>query len=239
MSDGVEREYRGRRVVPAVYVSLVGVAVIVAIGVLNATTLSGQKASDVMVPALWLFLGIRVVLEQWWERAFVTADGITVRGPLRTRTWAWTEIYGVQVENRGWGSWGSPHWPAYLYRTDGRRVRLPHFDELQLDDPIAEATDLGATAVRLGLTSFETRPEVEERIRREARRRTAWQRALGAGLVVVVALFVRDFWMIFTDRPTLSFLLLLGIPLLCIPVFFLVLDRLGEVLAARRSPGEA
>ncbi|MFI6338313.1 PH domain-containing protein [Streptomyces sp. NPDC050535] len=236
MNDGVEREYRGRRVVPMVYVSLVGLAVMVAIGVLKATTLSGLKASDVMVPALWLFLGVRVVLEQWRARTFVTADGITVRGPLRTRTWAWTEIYGIRVEDR---RRGSPRWPAYLYGTDGRRVRLPHFDELQLGDPIAEAADLCATAVRLGLTSLETRPEVEERIRREARRRTAWQRASGAGVVVVVALLVRDFWMIFTDRPTLSFLLLLGIPLLCIPVFFLLLDRLGETLAARRSPSRA
>ncbi|MFF1682106.1 PH domain-containing protein [Streptomyces sp. NPDC058256] len=236
MSDGIEREYRGRRVVPTVYVSLVAVAVIVAIGVLNATTLSGLKASGTMVPALWLFVGVRVALEQWRVRTFVTADGITVRGPLRTRTWAWTEIYGIRVENR---RWGSPRWPAYLYRTDGRRVRLPHFDELQLGDPIAEVADLCATAVRLGLTSLETRPEVEERIRREARRRTAWQRAAGASVIVVVALFVRDFWMIFTDRPTLSFLLLLGIPLLCLPVFFLLLDRLGETLAARRSPGHA
>ncbi|MFJ2831283.1 PH domain-containing protein [Streptomyces sp. NPDC087263] len=236
MNDGIEREYRGRRVVPAAYVSLVAVAVIVAIGVLNATTLSGQKASGVMVPALWLSVGVRVVLEQWRARTFVTADGITVRGPLRTRTWAWTEIYGIRVENRGWGS---PHWPAYLYRTDGRRVRLPHLDELQLGDPIAEVAGLGATAVGLGLTSLETRPEVEERIGREARRRTAWQRALGASLVVVVALFVRDFWMIFTDRPTLSILLFVGIPLLCVPVFFLLLDRLGEALAARRSPGHA
>ncbi|WP_405907972.1 PH domain-containing protein [Streptomyces sp. NBC_00828] len=236
MNDGIEREYRGRRVVPTVYLSLVAVAVIVAIGVLNATTLSGLKASDVTFPALWLFGGVRVALEQWRERTFVTADGVTVRGPLRTRTWAWTEIYGIRVEN---SRRGSPRWPAYLYRTDGRRVRLPHLDELQLDDPIAEAADLCATAVRLGLTSLETRPEVEERIRREARRRTAWQRASGASVVVVVALFVRDFWMIFTDGPTLSFLLLLGIPLLCLPVFFLLLDRLGETLAARRSPGHA
>ncbi|MFD4529516.1 PH domain-containing protein [Streptomyces sp. NPDC058470] len=236
MSDGIEREYRGRRVVPTVYVSLVAVAVVAAIGVLNATTLSGQKASDVMFPALWLFGGARVALDQWRARTFVTADRVTARGPLRTRTWAWTEIYGIRVEN---SRWGSPHWPAYLYRTDGRRVRLPHLDELQLDDPIAEAADLCATAVGLGLTSFETRPEVEERIRRGARGRTAWQRASGVSVVVVVALVVRDFWMIFTDRPTLSFLLLLGIPLLCLPVFFLLLDRFGEALAARRSPGHA
>ncbi|MEV7341660.1 PH domain-containing protein [Streptomyces sp. NPDC093544] len=236
MDDGIEREYRGRRVVPAAYVSLVAVAVIATVGVLNATTLSGQKASGLMVPALWLFGGVRVALDQWRARTFVTADGVTVRGPLRTRTWAWTEIYGIRVENN---RRGSPHWQAYLYRTDGRRVSLPHLDELQRDDPIAEAADLCATAVRLGLTSLETRPEVEERVRRGARRRTAWQRALGASLVVVVALFVRDFWMIFTDRPTLSFLLLLGIPLFCLPVFFLLLDRLGETLAARRSPGHA
>jgi len=236
MNDGIEREYRRRRAVPLAYIALAAGAVLLVLNVLNAVTLSGLEASDVLVPAVWLFLGVRVALEQWRARTFVTADGITVRGPLRTRTWAWTEIYGIRVENRGWGS---PHWPGYLYRTDGRRVRLPHLDELQLDDPIAEVADLGAIAVRLGLTSLETRPEVEERIRREARRRTAWQRASGASVVVVVALFVRDFWMILTDRPTLSFPLLLAIPLLCLPVFFLLLDRLGETLAARRSPGHA
>lgn len=125
-----------------------------------------------------------------------------------------------------------------LYGTDGRWAGLHHLDELQLDAPTDEAADLCATAVRLGLMSFETRPEVEERIPRGARRRTAWQRASNAGLVVVVAMFFLDTWMIFTDRPRHSYLLLLGVPPLCIPVF-LFLDRLGETLAARRSPDHA
>ncbi|MFE9769838.1 PH domain-containing protein [Streptomyces sp. NPDC005808] len=236
MNDGIERQYRRRRTAPTVYVLLVAVTMVVALNLLDAMTLPGLRASEAMVPVLWLFIGVRLALEQWRARTFVTAEGITVRGPLRTRTWAWSDIHGIRVEGN---SWGSPRWQAYLYGTDGRRVRLPHLDEVQLGDPVAEAADLCATAVGLGLMSLETPPEVEERIRRGARRRKALQRAGVASLAVIGALLVRDFWMIVTDRPTLSFPFLLGIPLLSLPVFFFLLDRLGEALAARRPPGHA
>ncbi|MDV7214505.1 PH domain-containing protein [Streptomyces prunicolor] len=236
MNDGIEREYRRHRGVPAASATLGAVAIFVVVTALNSLSSTGLTDWQVLILVLWLFIGARVVLEQWWARTFVTADGVTVRGPLRTRTWAWADVYGIWVEEV---RRGSPRWQAYLYGGDGRRVRLHHLDELQVDAPADEAADLCATAVRLGLASFGTRPEVEERILRAARRRTAWQRALLADLVVVVAMFVLDGWMIFTDRPTHSYLLLLGVPLLCLPVFFLFLDRLGETFAARRSPDHA
>ncbi|MFD7136469.1 PH domain-containing protein [Streptomyces sp. NPDC059894] len=236
MDDGIEREYRRRQWVPAAQLALAAVAVLVAFNALQWMTLSGPTAVDALVVAVWLCLGGRVALEQWRTRTNVTADGITVRGPLRTRTVAWSDVYGLRVENSGQRN---PRWQAYLYRADGRRVRLPHLDEAQLTDPIAEVADLCATAVRLGLTSLETRPESEERIRRGARRRTAWRRAGLGGLVVAAVLFAVDFWAILNDRPTHSYPLLLCVPLLCVPLFFLLLDRFGEAVAARRPTGPA
>ncbi|MEW2397092.1 PH domain-containing protein [Streptomyces sp. NPDC046862] len=239
MSGGIEREYRRRRGVPAANFSVATAAVLVVVNALSAMTTSRPMAWQTPALAAWLFAGGRVVLEQWRARTYVTAEGVTVRGPLRTRTWPWAGVYGIRVEEGRRGSPGSPRWPAYLYGTDGRRVRLPHLDELQLDDPVAEVSDLCAAAVRLGLTYPETRPEVEERIRRAARRRTAWQRAVAAGLVVAAAMFVLDTWLVFTDRPDHPFLLLVCVPLLCLPAFFLLLDRVGEARVARRCPGHA
>ncbi|MFC4506367.1 MULTISPECIES: PH domain-containing protein [Streptomyces] len=233
MDDGIEREYRRRRGVPAAHLTLVAAAVLVVVSALKATTLSGTSPWDIVTPVIWLGLGGRVVLEQWRARTSVTAAGITVRGLLRTRTWAWSEVYDIRVEGT---KRGTSRWPAYLYGTDGRRVLLPHIDEHQLADPIAEVEGLCATAVGAGLMRRETRPETEERILRGARRRTAGNRAVLGALTVAVAMFALDIWMIFTDRPTHSVLLMVCVPLLCLPLFFLALDRIGEVLAARRSP---
>ncbi|MFF3501842.1 PH domain-containing protein [Streptomyces sp. NPDC003247] len=236
MDDGIEREYRRRRWVPLAQLALAAVAALVAVNALQSMTLSGPTSVDVLVLAAWLCLGGGVALEQWRARTSVSAHGITVRGPLRTRTVAWSDVYGIRVED---SRQRSPRWQAYLYRTDGRRVRLPHLDEVQLADPIAEVADLCATAARLELATFEARPEQEERILRGTRRRTAWRRAGIGGLVVAATLFAVDFWAILTDRPTHSSLLLVGVPLLCVPLFFLLLDRLGEALAARRPAGPA
>ncbi|MDX3645269.1 PH domain-containing protein [Streptomyces sp. MB09-02B] len=173
----------------------------------------------------WLLIATRVALEQFRARTSVTEDGVTVRGALRTRGWAWSEIYGIRVEDN---RWGSPRWSGYLYGTDGTLVRLLHVDEYQLTDPIAEIADLGATAVSLGLTSMDTRPDVEQRIARGARRRKAWQRAAIASAVVMAAMFVVEAWLLFTDRPTHLYALILGVPLACLPVLFYAFDRLGE-----------
>ncbi|WP_460068608.1 PH domain-containing protein [Streptomyces sp. YKOK-I1] len=233
MTDGIEREYRRRRAVPVVYLSLVAVTVVVGVNVLRMTTLPGTTGGwDLVAPALWVVVGGRVALEHWRARTSVTAEGVTARGPLRTRTRAWSEIYGIRVEGGKRG--GSPRWPAYLYDVEGRRIRLFQLDEQQVGDPVGEVADLSATAVRLGFLAPQTRPELEELIARRARRRTAFQRAVVGCLIVVVAAFVVFTWLVFTDRPTHTFLLLLGLPLLCLPVLFLALDRLGETLAARR-----
>ncbi|MEE1759369.1 PH domain-containing protein [Streptomyces sp. SP18BB07] len=225
MSNEIDREYRRRRGIhPALLVTMAAAALIIAMSANSMMTL-GPSSGDALAVTAWLLIATRVALEQFRARTSVTADGVTVRGALRTRSWAWSEIYGIRVEaNR----WGSPRWSGYLYATDGTRVRLLHVDEYQLTDPIAEIADLGATALRLGLTSMDTRPDAEERIARGARRRTASQRTAIASAVVMAAMFVIDGWLLFTDRPTHTYLMLLGVPLACLPVLFYAFDRLGE-----------
>ncbi|MEU1514042.1 PH domain-containing protein [Streptomyces sp. NPDC005811] len=235
MGEGIEREYRRRRAVPLVYLTLVAMTAVVGINTLDMVTLDGPTGWHLLTLAIWLGLGTRIALEQWRARTSVTAEGVTARGPLLTRTRAWSEIYGMRVEGGRRGA--VPRWPAYLYDVEGRRIRLFQLDEQQVGDPVGEVADLSATAVRLGFLAPETRPELEALIARRARRRTAFGRAVVGCLIVALAAFVVSTWLIFTDRPTHTFLLLLGLPLLCLPVLFLALDRLGETLAARRAPG--
>ncbi|WP_327728157.1 PH domain-containing protein [Streptomyces sp. NBC_00487] len=225
MSVGIEREYRKAQGVPPSYVMLVVAGGLICANTVWSMTEFGRSGLDWLVVVAWTVAIGRVGLEQWRARTLVTADGVTVRGALRTRTWTWSEIYGIRVEDN---KRGTPRWSAYLYATDGRRARLHHLDDHQLTDPIAEVADLCATAVQLGLTSLETRPDVEERVEREARRRKAWQRTAIAILGVAAALFVFSIWLIVTDRPTHMYLLFVGIPLACVPVLFLALDRFGE-----------
>lgn len=232
MSDGIQREYRRRRGIPPTFLTLLVAAVLVSANALYAMASLGPSGWDMLAVAAWGAVAGRVLLEQFRARTSVTADGVTVRGAIRTRSWAWSEIYGIRVEE---SRRSTPRWSGYLYATDGRRARLPHLDEYQLGDPIGEVADLCATALRLGLTSLETRPEVEDRIARGARRRKAWQRAAVASLVVAALMFALNTWLIFTNRPTHSLLLIGGVPLVCLPVFFLVADRFGEERHRRLS----
>ncbi|KFG06094.1 MULTISPECIES: PH domain-containing protein [Streptomyces] len=225
MDDGIEREYRKRRRVPPAFLTTLVAATLIIASALHAMATLGPSGWNVLAVAAWAATVSRVVLEQWRARTSVTVDGITVRGPLRTRFWAWPDIYGIRVEdNKG----GVPRWSGYLYAVDGRRARLPHLDEYQLADPIAEVADLYATALRLGLTSAEERPEAEARIERGARRRTAARRAVIASLVLAAVMLVVDLGTAFTDRPPHTLLLVGGVPLLCFALCFPALDRLGE-----------
>jgi hypothetical protein len=231
-SGGIAREYRRtRRMPPQAALTMTAGVLVGAISVF-AMTESRASVEHGFALAVWTVLVVRMMLEQWRARTSVTADGVTVRGALRTRTWAWSDIYRIRVED---DKQGFPRWSGYLYALDGRRARLPHIDEYQMPDPIAEVADLYATAVRLGLVPPQTRPDVEARIERGARRRTARRRSAVVALVVAAAMFVLDGWLLFTDRPTHTFLLVMCVPLLCLPPAFLVLDRVGEARAARTS----
>jgi hypothetical protein len=231
-SGGIEREFRRTRRMPPQAALTMTAGLMVGASSVFAMTESRASVGHGLALAAWAVVFARVVLEQWRARTSVTADGVTVRGALRTRTWPWSDIYRIRVEDN---KQGFPRWSGYLYALDGRRARLPHIDEYQMPDPIAEVADLYATAVRLGLVSPQARPDVEARIERGARRRTAWRRSAVVVVVVAAAMFVLDGWLLFTDRPSNTFLLVLCVPLLCAPLAFLVLDRVGEARAARAS----
>ncbi|MFF7976563.1 PH domain-containing protein [Streptomyces sp. NPDC007905] len=167
-------------------------------------------------PAAWgvlLAAGGWAVLREWRARTRVTTEGITRQGPLRGRTWAWSDIYDLRVEHAGKDPLNTaPRWPAHLYDFEGRRFRLPHLDEWQLDDPIAEVAALRAAARQHGMSS-EQRYEVEERILRRAGQCRGWQWAAIAAMLMLVVMTFAAAGEAFSGTRVHLFLLLLVVPL--------------------------
>lgn len=165
--SGVEREYRKRRKLPQAYLLLVGVVMLNGLIQTGRVQLGHDNGLRIWTSAALALLMVatlvRIVLEQYRAHTRVTAAGITVRGAVRSRTWAWQEVYDIRVQPSPRGSGRmAPQWLAYLYDMEGRRVRLPHLDDWQLDDPYAEVSALRlAAAPHRGLT-WERRPQVEE-----------------------------------------------------------------------------
>jgi protein-S-isoprenylcysteine O-methyltransferase Ste14 len=237
--DVLRREYRRVRPIPAQTVLLmVSGALVVANAVLMAST-SEPAGWAFAAMSTWLVTIVLHGLELWWTRTLVTPDGITARGPLRTRVRAWHEVYDIRLEpgKRPQGT-TAVRWPAYLYDTGGHRVRLPHLDEQQLPDPAADIARLRDAAIRLGRYSWSLRPDLEARIARAARRRTAWQRAVVTCLVLMAAAFVLDTALLFTDHAAHAYAVVLCAPLAALAPAFLAWDRVGEGMwrrAARRA----
>ena len=214
---GVEREYRKRRKLPWPHLGLLGVVLV------NALVQSGRLATDrdesdfrwapPLIGLLMAVTLVRILLEQYRARTRVTSAGITARGPLRTRTWSWSEIYDIRVEPAPPGSGqAAPRWLTYLYDFQGRRFLLPHLNDWQLDDPYAEVTELCLAAAPHRSLTWERRPDVEERILRGAARRKAWTWGVYGGVVMIVVMTVVSLALVLTgwaDHP----LLLIG----CVP----------------------
>ncbi|MFF4902976.1 PH domain-containing protein [Streptomyces sp. NPDC001068] len=211
---GFEREYRKRRRPPGAYLLLLGVVL------LNALFQAGRPdggggfrwGPPVMI-LLFVVTLTRVLLEQYRAYTRVTSAGITARSPLRTRTWAWSEVYDIRVEPlpRGSGRNG-PRWFTYLYDFDGRRFLLPHLDDWQLADPYAEVSELCLTADPQRSLGWEQRPDVEERIRRGALRRRARLWGGYGAVAMMVVMFVVSLALVFADRADHPFLLIVCVP---------------------------
>lgn len=223
---GVERVYRRRRRLP--WLQLVLTVVIGVNAYFQAGRLDDPYASHVgpsgwapLTVGLLMTVGVvRIGLEQVRAYTRVTADGVTVQGRLRARSWGWQDVYDIRVEpaHRSSGSLG-PRWFAYLYDNDGRRHLLWHVDDWQLDDPYAEVSELRGP-------SWEPRPAVEGLILRGWARRRAWTRAMYGGLGVLVVMFFVDFGRVVEGRPAHSFLLLVCVPVVCFGVLGAVLQRI-------------
>ncbi|KUO20576.1 hypothetical protein [Streptomyces dysideae] len=147
-------------------------------------------------------------------RTVVGVDGITVRWIIRERRRAWRDIYDIRVEANAYAGRHQPSAFACLYDTDGRRLRLPFLDEMNVEALRTEVADVRAAAARHRGTAWERRPEVEERIRRRAAHRQAWGSAALCAVVVLVGMVVVMAVLFFTadDLPS-PLLMFLWIPL--------------------------
>ncbi|MCD9880280.1 PH domain-containing protein [Streptomyces guryensis] len=215
-TGGIERVYRRRRWPPGPYFVVVGVLCLNALIQVEHTLDDPYRTGW----AAWVFLALmaltvlRVALEQFRAHTRVTAAGITAQGTLRSRTWAWHEVYDIRVEHAPRGSGRTPpQWLTYLYDLEGRRFLLRHLDDWQLADPYAEVSDLCLAAAPYRSLTWERRPQVEERILRRAARRKAWTWAAYGALIMFFAMLVLDIGLVATGRPEHVFLLFVCVPL--------------------------
>ncbi|MER6570662.1 PH domain-containing protein [Streptomyces sp. NPDC001093] len=178
-------------------------------------------------------VGVWGALSEWRAHTVVTARGITRQGPLRARTWAWSTVYDIRIENTGNQRLNvHPRWPAHLYDSEGRRFLLPQINEWQLDDPYAEVAALREAAWRYGMP-YGLRAETEERILRQAGRRQGWQWASVAAVVVFAAMLVVALAEDVAGTPANLCLLLLVIPLTTFALLGLLLARYCATRALR------
>ncbi|MER5788077.1 PH domain-containing protein [Streptomyces sp. NPDC001980] len=214
---GVEREYRKRRKQPRTQLLLLGLLM------MNAFVQTSRVDSDGDAsgfrwgpPVVVLLLAVaiaRIALEYFRAHTRVTAAGITAQGPVRARTWAWSEVYDIRVEQAPRGSGrAAPQWLTYLYDFQGRRFLLPHLNDWQVDDPYAEVAELCLAAAPLRSLTWERRPDVEERILRGAMRRRAWTWGTYGAIAVFCLSFVVDIWRVAVGRPDHPFVLMVCVP---------------------------
>ncbi|MFJ8489864.1 PH domain-containing protein [Streptomyces sp. NPDC094038] len=229
-----EREYRKRRKQPRTQLLLLGLLLVNAFVQTNRVSADGGGGRDWWGPpvfALVLALAIaRIALEQFRARTRVTAAGITARGPLRARSWAWSEVYDIRVEQAPRGSGReAPQWLTYLYDFQGRRFLLWHLNDWQVDDPYAEVAELCLAAAPLRSLTWERRPDVEERIRRGAVRRKAGTWGAYGAIAVFCLSFVVDIWWVATGRPDHPFVMMVCVPLASGVALAAVLDRYWRI----------
>jgi hypothetical protein len=213
---GETREYRRRRRPPGAHLLLLGVLMmngLLQTGRLSAEGDGGFRWAPPVFALLMAAALVRIGLEQYRAYTRVTTAGITKQGPLRARTWAWSEVYDIRVEPvpRGSGRM-APQWLTYLYDFQGRRFLLPHLDDWQLDDPYAEVAELSLAAAPQRSLAWERRPDVEERILRGAARRKAWLWGSYGAVAMMVVMIVVSLGLVLAERPDHPLLLMVGVP---------------------------
>ncbi|OIJ64805.1 hypothetical protein WN71_026775 [Streptomyces mangrovisoli] len=120
-------------------------------------------------------------------RTLADQHGITVQRALTRRTLSWHEIYDIRVQFIPKAAGNARKCLAHAYTDDGRRTLLPHVDDWQLPNPVAEIEALRLAATEQWGAVWATRPEVEERILLAAAQRKRRERI---SVVVVITLVV-------------------------------------------------
>jgi hypothetical protein len=179
----IEREYRRRRPLSVAWWQ-VGVDVLVYGTIVVRATMDPYPAQRWFTVVLLVLMAVSLVLRLlYWERGrtIVGPEGITAREAVRTVTRSWCDIYDIRAELNARGV-ESAEWTTYVYDGEGRRTRLPYFDDWHRPDFHTELADLRAESAQHRGMAWELRPEVEDRIRVRARHRKFW----GAGFLVAV-----------------------------------------------------
>ncbi len=186
---GIEREYGRRR---ALSVSWWQIVINVFIGgflVLQVTTnpYASRLGYAIVLLVIVLTRVLMAVLYRQRARTIVDTQGITSRGAVQTETRTWHDVYDIRAELNQNGRIEKARWTTYVYDNDGRRMRLPYFDDWQLPDFHAELADLRAVSALHRGMAWELRPEMEDRIGRRTRNSKVW------ALVSVAAVIIAGF----------------------------------------------
>ena len=190
---GIEREYGRRRTFSGPWWQLAPNVFIGGLLILQATTNPYVSTRHRYEAALLGVVLVRIVLALLYRRrgrTIVGAQGITAREALRTAHRTWHDVYDIRAELNPNGRFENAEWTTYAYGSDGRRMRLPYFDDWQLPDFHAELADLRAVSALHRGTAWELRPEAEDRIRRRARDRKLWGAVCLAAFIAALAAFV-------------------------------------------------
>lgn len=221
----IERTYRGERVLP-----LPDVLLLLVIAFLVAPAGDQVQWREVPYLVLGLAAGSYILLDRYRARTTVDASGVTVQGPLRSRHIPWSDIQDLRLTTDAVRTRWQARLPVHLYRTDGTSLRLPHFDERQLDKPREELESLLAAAAQLGVWAPR---EANEQVARGDRRRAAWKRASHGAVLALAATVVLAAVAAFAEGPSYVADLIVPVPLAVLLVLFLVFDRVGEARAVR------
>lgn len=117
-------------------------SILVAVG--TDDTLPGPIRIGILVAGLG---GVAALVA--WARVACTGtdpEGVTVRGLLRTRTFAWPDIQAIQIEQNpgGYIDDRGPKQIAVLYDKTGRRVPMPHVNDKNLETFAVEVETMRA-----------------------------------------------------------------------------------------------
>ena len=189
---GIEREYGRRRSLSISWWQIFINVFIGGILVLEATTnpYARRLWYDIVLLVILLARVVLAVLYRQRARTIVGTQGITTHNAVQTETRTWHDLYDIRAELNQNGRIQKAQWTTYVYDNDGRRMRLPYFDDWQLPDFHAELADLRAVSALHRGMAWELRPEAEDRILRRARDRKIRGGVFIAAVVAGFAAFV-------------------------------------------------
>ncbi|MFG2371306.1 hypothetical protein ACGFY9_07495 [Streptomyces sp. NPDC048504] len=189
---GIERAYGRRRTLSIVWWQA-GINVLIGVYLFLETSTNpygSQRGAGIVILALLLGRAVLVLLYRQRGGTIVGAQGISARNAVRTATRTWHDVYDIRAELNPSGRTENAEWTTYVYDSDGRRMRLPYFDDWQLPDFHAELAGLRAASALHRGVAWELRPEVEDRILRRARDRKVWGMVCIAAFIALFAAFV-------------------------------------------------